>query len=144
MTRLFTKDHEWIDVDGQAGGSHTGTVGITDYAQSQLGDITFVEVPEAGKTLKKGDCAVVVDSVKAAADAEAITIWPRSCRRRPQQPPPQKQMLLSATGPLGGLARIPAPGPATRIIRVVSRQTRSHIDSDWLLPRRLPGPRLGG
>ena len=63
MTRLFTKDHEWIDADG--------TVGITDFAQSQLGDITFVEVPEAGKALKKGECAVVVDSVKAAADVYA-------------------------------------------------------------------------
>ena len=63
MTRFYTKDHEWIDADG--------TVGITDFAQSQLGDITFVEVPEAGKALKKGDCAVVVDSVKAAADVYA-------------------------------------------------------------------------
>lgn len=66
MPRYFTKDHEWIDVDG-----NTGTVGITDYAQSQLGDITFVDLPEAGKALKKGDCAVVVDSVKAAADVYA-------------------------------------------------------------------------
>ena len=63
MTRVFTKDHEWIDADG--------TVGITDFAQSHLGDITFVEVPEAGKALKKGECAVVVDSVKAAADVYA-------------------------------------------------------------------------
>lgn len=63
MPRYFSKDHEWIDVDGTE-----GTVGITDYAQGQLGDITFVELPEAGATVKKGDAPCVVDSVKAASD----------------------------------------------------------------------------
>ena len=63
MSRYFTPDHEWIDVDGDV-----GTVGISDYAQSQLGDIVFVEVPEEGKTLAKGDEAAVVESVKAASD----------------------------------------------------------------------------
>lgn len=63
MPRYFTQDHEWIEVDGDA-----GTVGITDYAQGQLGDITFVELPEAGATVKKGDAPCVVDSVKAASD----------------------------------------------------------------------------
>ena len=63
MSRYFTEDHEWIDVDGDV-----GTVGISDYAQSQLGDIVFVEVPEEGKTLAKGDEAAVVESVKAASD----------------------------------------------------------------------------
>lgn len=63
MSRYFTEDHEWIDVDGDV-----GTVGISDYAQGQLGDIVFVEVPEAGRTLKKGDEAAVVESVKAASD----------------------------------------------------------------------------
>jgi glycine cleavage system H protein len=66
MPRYFTQDHEWIDVDGD-----TGTVGITDYAQGQLGDITFVELPEAGAALKKGDAPCVVDSVKAASDVYA-------------------------------------------------------------------------
>lgn len=66
MTRYFTKDHEWIAVEGD-----TATVGITDYAQHALGDITFVEVPEAGKVLAKGDTASVVDSVKAASDVYA-------------------------------------------------------------------------
>lgn len=66
MTTYYTQDHEWIEVDGQ-----TGTVGITDYAQGQLGDITFVELPEAGATLKKGDAPCVVDSVKAASDVYA-------------------------------------------------------------------------
>lgn len=63
MSRYYTEDHEWVDVDGDV-----GTVGISDYAQSQLGDIVFVEVPEQGKTLDKGDEAAVVESVKAASD----------------------------------------------------------------------------
>ncbi len=63
MSRYFTEDHEWVDVDGDI-----GTVGITDYAQSQLGDIVFVDVPEEGKALTKGDEAAVVESVKAASD----------------------------------------------------------------------------
>ena len=63
MSRYFTEDHEWIDVDGD-----TGTVGISDYAQSQLGEIVFVEVPDAGRSLSKGDEAAVVESVKAASD----------------------------------------------------------------------------
>ena len=63
MTTYYTQDHEWISVDGA-----TGTVGITDYAQGQLGDITFVELPEEGATLSKGDAPCVVDSVKAASD----------------------------------------------------------------------------
>lgn len=63
MSRYFTEDHEWIDVDGE-----TGTVGISDYAQGQLGDIVFVDVPEEGKQLSKGDEAAVVESVKAASD----------------------------------------------------------------------------
>lgn len=66
MPRYFTQDHEWIEVDGE-----TGTVGITDYAQGQLGDITFVELPEAGAAVKKGDAPCVVDSVKAASDVYA-------------------------------------------------------------------------
>lgn len=63
MTRYFTEDHEWIDVDGES-----ATVGITDHAQSQLGDIVFVEVPKAGTVLARGKEAAVVESVKAASD----------------------------------------------------------------------------
>jgi glycine cleavage system H protein len=63
MSRYFTQDHEWVDVEGDV-----GTVGISEYAQSQLGDVVFVDVPEAGKTLSKGDEAAVVESVKAASD----------------------------------------------------------------------------
>jgi glycine cleavage system H protein len=66
MTRYFTEDHEWIEVDGDS-----ATVGITDYAQSQLGDIVFAEVPAVGATLKKGGDAAVVESVKAASDVYA-------------------------------------------------------------------------
>ena len=63
MSRYFTKDHEWLAFDGD-----TATVGITDYAQGQLGDITFVELPTEGATLGQGDSVAVVDSVKAASD----------------------------------------------------------------------------
>lgn len=66
MTRYFTDEHEWIDVDGTS-----ATVGITDYAQGQLGDIVFVEVPAAGTPVKKGGDAAVVESVKAASDVYA-------------------------------------------------------------------------
>ena len=63
MTRYFTQDHEWIEVDGDS-----ATVGITDYAQGQLGDIVFVEVPAEGASVTKGGEAAVVESVKAASD----------------------------------------------------------------------------
>ncbi len=63
MTTRFTKDHEWIKVDGKV-----GTVGITQFAQSQLGDIVFVEVPATGKQVKAGGEAAVVESVKAASE----------------------------------------------------------------------------
>ncbi len=66
MTLYFTRDHEWISVDGD-----TATVGITDYAQSQLGDVVFVEVPPAGTAVEKGKEAAVVESVKAASDVYA-------------------------------------------------------------------------
>ena len=66
MSRYFTEEHEWISIDGD-----TATVGITDFAQGQLGDIVFVEVPEAGKQVSKGGDAAVVESVKAASDVYA-------------------------------------------------------------------------
>ena len=66
MTTYFTKDHEWISVDGGS-----ATVGITDYAQAQLGDVVFVEVPPAGTDVAKGKEAAVVESVKAASDVYA-------------------------------------------------------------------------
>ena len=66
MTTYFTREHEWIKVEGD-----TATVGITDHAQEALGDIVFAEVPEAGRQVKKGDEAAVVESVKAASDVYA-------------------------------------------------------------------------
>jgi glycine cleavage system H protein len=66
MTVYYTKEHEWIRVEGDS-----ATVGITDYAQSQLGDVVFVEVPEPGRQLSKGGEAAVVESVKAASDVYA-------------------------------------------------------------------------
>ncbi len=66
MARLFTEEHEWIDVEGD-----NATVGITDYAQEQLGDIVFVELPEVGAMLDKGKDAAVVECVKAASDVYA-------------------------------------------------------------------------
>jgi glycine cleavage system H protein len=66
MPRYFTSEHEWIEVDGDS-----ATVGITDYAQQQLGDIVFVEMPEAGAKVSKGGDAAVVESVKAASDVYA-------------------------------------------------------------------------
>ena len=66
MALYFTKDHEWIRVDGDI-----GTVGISDHAQEQLGDVVFVEVPQVGKALDKGAEAAVVESVKAASEIYA-------------------------------------------------------------------------
>ena len=63
MTVYFTKDHEWVRVDG-----NNATVGISNHAQEQLGDIVFAETPEAGRSLRKGEEAAVVESVKAASD----------------------------------------------------------------------------
>lgn len=64
--RYFTKDHEWIEVSGD-----TATVGITDYAQGQLGDVVFVDLPEPGREVTAGGEAAVVESVKAASEVYA-------------------------------------------------------------------------
>lgn len=65
-TTYYTEDHEWLRVE-----NGVATVGITDYAQEQLGDLVFVDLPETGRTVAKGDAAVVVESVKAASDVYA-------------------------------------------------------------------------
>lgn len=62
----YTKDHEWVSVDG-----NLATVGITEYAQDQLGDIVFVELPEVGRTVAAGEEVAVVESVKAASEVYA-------------------------------------------------------------------------
>jgi glycine cleavage system H protein len=66
MPLYFTKEHEWIRVEGD-----TATIGISNHAQEQLGDIVFAEVPEAGRRVSKGQEAAVVESVKAASDVYA-------------------------------------------------------------------------
>ena len=66
MTTLFTKDHEWVRIEGDV-----ATVGITDHAQEQLGDVVFVELPKVGRSLKKAEAAAVVELVKAASDVYA-------------------------------------------------------------------------
>ena len=66
MSKLFTEDHEWLSIDGDV-----ATVGITDFAQSQLGDVVFIELPEVGAELEKGGDAAVVESVKAASEVYA-------------------------------------------------------------------------
>ena len=66
MTVYFTKEHEWVRVEGD-----TATVGISNHAQEALGDIVFAEVPEAGRKVSKGQEAAVVESVKAASDVYA-------------------------------------------------------------------------
>lgn len=66
MTKRYTEDHEWLDIDGDV-----ATIGITSYAQSQLGDVVFVELPEVGAQIAKGKEAAVVESVKAASEVYA-------------------------------------------------------------------------
>jgi len=66
MTVKYTRDHEWIRLEGD-----TATIVITDHAQSQLGDVVFVELPAVGKKVKKGGEAAVVESVKAASEVYA-------------------------------------------------------------------------
>lgn len=66
MTVKYTNDHEWISIDGDV-----ATVGVTAYALEQLGDLVFVEVPDAGRTVAKGDEAAVIESVKAASEVYA-------------------------------------------------------------------------
>ena len=62
----YSKEHEWIRVEGEI-----GTIGITQYAQEQLGDVVFVDVPQAGRKVAKGEACAVVESVKAASDIYA-------------------------------------------------------------------------
>src|ERR1700728_972507 len=66
MPTLYTPDHEWLRIEGDV-----ATIGVTDYAQSQLGDVVFVELPKVGRSRKKAEAAAVVESVKAASDVYA-------------------------------------------------------------------------
>lgn len=110
MARYFTEDHEWIDIEGDH-----ATIGITDYAQEQLGDIVFVEVPESGTVLEKGADAAVVESVKAASDVyapvsgeilegnDALTDEPALVNTSPDENGWFFRMSLSDTDELEGL-----------------------------------------
>lgn len=66
MTVLYTTDHEWLRIEGDV-----ATVGVTDYAQTQLGDVVFVDLPKVGRKVKKAEATAVVESVKAASDVYA-------------------------------------------------------------------------
>lgn len=66
MTTLYTTDHEWLKIEGDV-----ATIGITNYAQEQLGDVVFVDLPKVGRSVKKAEPAAVVESVKAASDVYA-------------------------------------------------------------------------
>lgn len=66
MAKKYTEDHEWVELDGDV-----GTVGISNYAQEQLGDIVFVELPDVGTEVNQGDQIAVVESVKAASEIYA-------------------------------------------------------------------------
>ena len=109
-TLYFTKDHEWVSVDGDA-----ATVGITDYAAEQLGDVVFVELPEVGKSVKKGEDAAVVESVKSASEIyapvsgtvtavnEAIEDAPETVNEEPQGKGWFFKMTLEDKSELSGL-----------------------------------------
>ena len=106
----FTEDHEWIRVEGKV-----ATVGITDYAQEQMGDVVFVELPDAGKALEKGKEAAVVESVKAASEIyapldgevteanEALTDDPSKVNGDPQGEGWFFKMTIADSGQLDGL-----------------------------------------
>ncbi len=111
MTKLyFTEDHEWISLDGDV-----ATVGITNHAQEQLGDLVFVELPEVGSTVAKGDAAAVVESVKAASDVyspvdgtitevnEALTSDPAMINQKAEKEGWLWKMKLSDASQLDGL-----------------------------------------
>lgn len=110
MTTYFTEDHEWVRVEGDI-----GTVGITKYAAEQLGDVVFVEVPEAGADFGKGDDMAVVESVKAASDVyapvtgqvesgnEALADAPETVNEDPEGAGWFCKIKLSDTGELNGL-----------------------------------------
>ena len=110
MSLYFTREHEWVRLEGD-----TATVGITDHAQEALGDIVFTEVPTAGKQLIKGQEAAVVESVKAASDVyspvsgevvegnQAVVDDPARVNSDPEGEGWFFKLKLSDTGELGGL-----------------------------------------
>jgi glycine cleavage system H protein len=110
MSVYYTKEHEWVRVEGDQ-----ATVGITDFAQGQLGDVVFVELPEAGRQVTKGGDAAVVESVKAASDVyspvtgavteanQALVDDPSLANTDPEGEGWFFRLRLSNTGELDGL-----------------------------------------
>ena len=110
MTVLYTTDHEWLRIEGDV-----ATIGITNYAQEQLGDVVFVELPKVGRTLKKAEAAAVFESVKAASDVyapisgeivevnEAITAEPALVNSDPAGKAWFFKMKIADNSELGGL-----------------------------------------
>ena len=108
--KSYTEDHEWIAVDG-----NVATIGISDYAQEQLGDIVFVDLPEIGRAMKKGDEAAVVESVKAASEVyapvtgkvveinEALQEAPEKVNQSPEDGGWFMKVELDGAGQLDGL-----------------------------------------
>ena len=106
----FTKDHEWIELDGDV-----ATVGITNYAAEQLGDVVFVELPEVGKVVKPGEGLAVVESVKAASDVyspisgkvieinDQLTGNPEGVNQSPEKLAWFAKVKLASTSELDGL-----------------------------------------
>lgn len=110
MATLYSEEHEWISLEGDV-----GTVGITDYAQSQLGDVVFVDLPAVGQAVEKGGDAAVVESVKAASDVyapvsgeivgvnEALAETPELVNAEAESGAWFMKIKLSDTGELDGL-----------------------------------------
>ena len=95
MTTLFTTDHEWLRIEGDV-----ATIGVTDYAQSQLGDVVFVELPKVGRSLKKAEAAAVVE-VRQGRFRRLCADLGRSARgqRRARQPSPRWSIPTPAARP---------------------------------------------
>ena len=106
MSKRYTKDHEWISVDGDI-----ATIGITNHAQEQLGDVVFVELPAIGKAVTKGGEAAVVESVKAASEVyapvtgEVVEVNKRARRRSGSRQPRGRRRRLVHEGEAQGQGR---------------------------------------
>ena len=108
--RRYTTDHEWIKIDGDV-----ALVGITDFAQSELGDVTYVEVPQVGRTIEQGETFGVVESVKAVSDIyspvtgevaevnESLTTAPEKLNEDPHGSAWLVKIKLANAGELDGL-----------------------------------------
>ena len=136
MTMYFTREHEWIRVEGDS-----ATIGISNHAQEALGDIVFAEVPEAGKQVSKGEEAAVVESVKAASDVyspaagevvegnAAVADDPALINRDPEGEGWFFKMKLADQGALDGLMDEAAH---VRVIRGVPLRSRGRVEDQSL------------